>query len=83
MFEIGQDLKNSIDKILYFIRHILTELNQKTISAELSYIISNFFIFIENKIPNDLRKIINPEYDINLIANKIESGYKFLNLVHP
>ena len=82
-FEIGQDLKNSIDKILYFLRHILTELNQKTISAELSYIISNFFIFIENMIPNDLRKIINPDYDINLIANKIESGYKFLNLVHP
>ena len=82
-FKIGQDLKNSIDKILYFLHHILAEINQKTISAELSYIISNFFIFIENKIPNDLRKIINPIFDTNVLANKLESGYKFLNLVHP
>ena len=82
-FEIGEELKNNIDKILLFLRHHLNEMNQQTISAELSYIISNFFIFIENKIPYDLRKIINPIFDINVISNKLESGYKFLNLVHP
>jgi hypothetical protein len=58
-------------------------MKQQNISAELSYIISNFFIFIGNKIPNDLRKIINPISDVNLIASKLESGYKFLGLVHP
>ena len=82
-FNTGNELKKNIDKILLFLRYHLKEMNQHNISAELSYIISNFFIFIGNKIPNDLRKTINPVFDINTIANKLESGYKFLNLVHP
>ena len=82
-FNTGEELKNDIDKILLFLRIHLNIIKQKGISAELSYIISNFFIFTQNKIPNDLRKIINPVFDINSISNKLESGYKFLNLVHP
>ena len=82
-FEMGEDLKNNIEKIKYLLHQHIKELNQQTISAELSYIMSNFFIFTENKIPYELRKIINPEFDVNTIANKLQSGYKFLNIVHP
>jgi hypothetical protein len=82
-FNTGNELKKNIDKILIFLRYHLNEMKQQNISPELSYIISNFFIFIENKIPNDLRKIINPIFDVNIIASKLESGYKFLGLVHP
>ena len=82
-FEMGDALKKDIDKIFYFLRYHIKEMNQQTISPELSYIISNFFIFIENKIPPDLIKVLNPIFDVNIIANKLESGYKFLNLVQP
>ena len=82
-FEIGEGLKNNIDKILYFLRYHIHEMSQQIISPELSYIISNFFIFIENKIPNDLIKVINPIFDVNIIARKLETGYKFLNLIQP
>ena len=82
-FEIGEDIKNNINKISYFLHYHIKNLNQQNISPELSYILSNFFIFIENKIPNDLIKVLNPIFDVNIIANKLESGYKFLNLVQP
>ena len=82
-FEIGEGLKNNIEKILYFLRYHIHEMNNQSISPELSFIISNFFIFTENKIPKDIIKVINPIFDVNIIAKKLESGYKFLNLIHP
>jgi len=82
-FKTGEDLKNNIDKILKFLRFNINTLTNQGISADLSYIISNFFIFIYNKIPIDLRKVISPVFEINTIADKLESGYKFLNIVHP
>ena len=82
-FKMGEDLKYNIDKIIYLLRIHKKEMNVQTISSELSYIISNFFIFTANQIPHDLRKIINPIFDVSAIAHNLESGYKFLNLVHP
>lgn len=82
-FKTGKALKYNIDKITKFLRFRLNNLANQGISADLSYILSNFFIFINNKIPNDLRKAINPVFEINIIADRLESGYKFLNIVHP
>ena len=82
-YKTGEGLKNNIDKILKFLKYSVNNLTNQGISADLSYIVSNFFIFINNKIPNDLRKIINPVFDINIIADRLESGYKFLNIAHP
>ena len=82
-FKIGEELKYDIDKILYLTRLGLNQENKDNISAELIYIISNFLFITLNKIPDDLRKIVNPNFDINSISAKLESGYKFFNLVHP
>ena len=82
-FEMCEEFKKNIDKINDLLKYRLKEMNHKIISTELCYIISNFFNFTEIKIPYDLRKIIKPEFDINVLAKKLESGYKFLNLVHP
>ena len=83
IFKTGEQLRKNIKKILDILRHQIFSNNRQTISSELSYIISNFFIFVENKIPDDLRKHINPVCDINVLTEKLESGYKFFNLVHP
>ena len=82
-FQKGEELKYNINKILYLTKSGLNQSNKDNISAELSYIISNFLLITLNKIPDDLRKIINPAFDINVISSKLESGYKFFNLVHP
>ena len=82
-FKIGDELKYNIDKILHLTRLGLNQENKDNISAELIYIISNFLLITLNKIPDDLRKVINPNLDINSISKKLESGYKFFNLVHP
>ena len=81
--KIGEELKYNVDKILHLTRLGLNQENKDNISAELIYIISNFLLITLNKIPEDLRKIINPNFDINTISAKLESGYKFFNLVHP
>ena len=83
IFKTGEKLRKNIKQILEILRHQLINNNRQTISAELSYIISNFFIFVDNKIPADLRKVINPVFDINVLSSKLESGYSFFNLVHP
>ena len=82
-FKKGEELKYNINKILHLTKTGLNQANKDNISAELSYIISNFLLITLNKIPEDLRKIINPNFDINAISSKLESGYKFFNLVHP
>ena len=82
-FEKGEELKYNINKILHLTKTGLNQANKDNISAELSYIISNFLLITLNKIPEDLRKIINPNFDLNVISSKLESGYKFFNLVHP
>ena len=79
----GQKLKKSIDKVLYLLHENVIEKNHKIISVELSYIISNFYIFIEGRVPYDLKNFLNPANDIISIANKLNDDYKFLNLVHP
>ena len=83
IFKTGEKLRKNIQKILDILRHQIFGNNRQSISSELSYIISNFFIFVENKIPDDLRKHINPVCDINALKEKLESGYNFFNLVHP
>ena len=82
-FKTGEGLKNNIDKILNFLRFNVNNIANQGISADLSYIISNFFIFVNNQIPNDLRKVISPVFEINTIADRLESGFKFLNIMHP
>ena len=82
-FKKGAELKYNIDKILQLTRASLNESSKDNISAELSYLISNFLLITMNKIPDDLRKIINPSFDINVISSKLESGFKFFNLKHP
>ena len=79
----GEELRYNIDKILSLIRLGLNQNNKDNISAELIYIINNFLLITLNKIPEDLRKVINSNLDINTISSKLESGYKFFNLVHP
>ena len=82
-FKKGEELKYNINKILNLTKSGLNQTNKDNISAELSYIISNFLLITLNKIPEDLRKIINPAFDINIISSKLEAGYKSFNLVHP
>ena len=82
-FKTGEKLRKNIKQIINILRYQILSNNRQTISAELSYVISNFFIFVENKIPEDLRKLINPVFDINVLTEKLESGYNFFNLVHP
>jgi hypothetical protein len=82
-FKTGEKLRKNIKQILEILRYQIITNNKQTISAELSYIISNFLIFVDNKIPADLRKVINPVFDINALADKLEQGYIFFNLVHP
>jgi len=79
---IGKFLKKNIDKILYLLYQDI-EKNNKKMSIELSYIISNFFIFLEGNIPSDLKNLLSLNFDIISIANKLNSGYKFLGLMHP
>jgi hypothetical protein len=82
-FKTGEKLRKNIKQILEILRYQIITNNKQTISAELSYIISNFLIFVDNKIPADLRKVINPVFDINALTDKLEQGYIFFNLVHP
>ena len=79
----GKLLKKYIDKILYLLYKYIDSSEQKNISTELCYIISNFFIFIEGNIRQDLKSILNPTFNIISIADKLNSGHKFLNLIHP
>ena len=79
----GQKLKKNIEKVFYLLHEKVIEKNHKIISVELSYIISNFYIFIEGRVPYDLKNFLNPANDIISIANKLNDDYKFLNLVHP
>lgn len=83
IFKTGEKLRKNIKHILDILRHQIFSNNRQTISSELSYVISNFFIFVENKIPENLRKLINPLFDINVLTEKLESGYHFFNMVHP
>ena len=83
IFKTGERLRKNIKQILEILRYQILNNNRQAISSELSYVISNFFIFVDNKIPADLRKAINPVFDINALAEKLESGYSFFNLVHP
>ena len=83
IFKKGEELRYNIDKILSLTKTGLYAANKDNISAELSYIISNFLLITLNKIPDELRKLVNPNFDINSISSKLESGYKFFNLVHP
>ena len=82
-FKKGEELKYNINKILNLTRSGLNQTNIDNISVELSYMISNFLLITLNKIPEDLRKIINPAFDINIISSKLDSGYKSFNIVHP
>ena len=79
----GQKLKKNIDKVFNLLKENVIEKNCKIRSVELSYIICNFYIFIEGRIPYDLKNFLNPAHDIITIANKLNEDYKFLNLVHP
>jgi len=79
----GQKLKKNIDKVLNLLHENVIEKNHKIISVELSYIIINFYVFIEGRVPYDLKNFLNPAHDIISIANKLNEDYKFLNLVHP
>ena len=80
---IGKSLLKNYNQILYLLRHDITKNNHKKISIELCYILSNFFIFIKGNIPIDLKHILHRVFDLISIADKLNAGYKFLNLVHP
>ena len=81
--KVGKLLKKNMDQILYLLYQDLVQNDQHKISVELCYILCNFFIFIKGHIPYDLKYLLHLSFDIISIANKLNSGYKFLNLVHP
>ena len=70
-FKKGEELRHNINKILHLIKTGINQSNKDNISAELSYIISNFLLITLNKIPEDLRKMFNPNFDINSISTKL------------
>ena len=80
---VGKLLKKNKEQILYLLYQDMVQNNHNKISVELNYILCNFFIFIDGHIPHDLKYLLNLSFDIISIGNKLNSGYKFLNLVQP
>ena len=83
VLESAKSLQKCINDIGIILKKHHIKYRIKLVSPELSYLLSNFYIFIMKKIPFDIKQYIEPKLDFDSVIDQLETGYKFFNLIHP